>query len=72
MYSQCFLPTINDKDGQVGPSARLAGRLFFIMGIIKDPECLVNELCTMHMRVKRQCKKRCNDSYRTETKICSL
>lgn len=35
VYSQCFLPTINDKDGQVGPSARL----FFIMGIMKDPEC---------------------------------
>lgn len=35
VYSQCFPPTINGKDGQVGPSARL----FFIMGIIKDPEC---------------------------------
>ncbi|KAF6317471.1 hypothetical protein mRhiFer1_008524 [Rhinolophus ferrumequinum] len=34
VYSQCF-PPINDKDGQVGPSARLS----FIMEIIKDPEC---------------------------------
>lgn len=45
VYSQCFPATINERDGAIGPRARL-GRDFFHCGDNKGPSIFssVNEL----------------------------
>lgn len=63
-------PVISNKDGQMGPRARLVERVFFITGILKDPPYFLwlNELWPLHMHISCQGEENCNGSQRSEPK----